>query len=187
MAKKLTNSQAALSHAKAYVQEIGYYDKHPEIVDQVQSIKSVKEFRTFITKGRSGEYYIERILHYYPVESFYQAMLKVCPLLGKHPDHSGTEDRGWWRVYGAVKRKDGYFCDLDMGRDQWMAETFVKAGAFSQQEYDWYKTNLTLKMMTRDRWQTNGFPDVVKIKAAWKEEYHHRVLDMRLIAMLEAA
>lgn len=185
---KLSNSQAALSHAIAYVVEITY-DHHPEISDRVSDIKSVKEFKTFITKGMSGEYYVKNIIGYYPVESFYQAMLKVCPLLAKdsYAGHTGTEDRGWFRVFGSVKRKDGYFCDMDLGRDQWMAETFLKAGVFSQQEYNWYKTNLTLKMMTRDRWQTNGFPDAVKILGHWKEDARDRILDMRLISMLEAA
>lgn len=189
---KLTNSQAALTHAKAYVYDRArshYEDEAEAINEALDQINTARELKEYMTTGRVGEYYISHMYSYWPVMDFYKAMVKVVPTLKDtgSPEHTGTEDRGWWRVFGAIRMRDGYFCEMDLGRDQWMAETFYKVGAITAEEYAAYKTSMTLNMMGKQRFQTNNFPDVTKILGYWKKDYQEQVLDMRLIRMLEVA
>jgi len=186
---KLT--KAVFSHVNEYLYEILY----DEIKDHAVSIGSASELNTYLTKGMIGEYRVSAMTAHKDVMGFYKAMLKVCKWLmangpeGYRDDPSchGTEDRGWYRVYGAIVLKDGYFCSMDLGRDQWMAETLLAAEAITDQQYAAYKTSMTLKMMNNERWKTNDFPDVKKIRDYWQPQAQEKVLDMRLIRMLEAA
>ena len=213
--KKLSIAYQALTHAQAYAyehaQDSRYIQENHEFNDAGQYVKIrdaepifnlIYETKTIVELNRLLATYvgekIKRTDMFSPnyhagadIKGFYNAMKKTIPTLidEDNPtyEHGGTECRGWYRVYGAIKKHTSYFCAMDMGRDQWMAESFFKAGVITTEEYAAYRTSMTLRMMREDRFQTNNFPDPVKIRAYWKEDAHERVLDMRLIRMLEAA
>ena len=209
--KKMSIAYQALTHARAYAYEhakdTGYitddydFDDNNKFVrtrtaepifDIIDHCKTIKELnhllktyvgirikRTDVFTASSGA----------DVNGFYQAMKKTIPLLlnekNKTWEHSGTECRGWYRVWGSIKRYKSYFCSFDVGRDQWMAESFYKAGAITEFEYNRYKTNMTLRLMINNV-DENGYPDVKEIRNLWKKECQEEVLDMRLIRMLES-
>jgi hypothetical protein len=178
---KITASAAAVSHA------IAYYDEmmsnagldNSEHRDVVRSIHTLRDLRKHMATNRYGDRVME----------FYAAMVKVCAMRlargAEFVDHSGTECRGWYRVWGAIKQHTNYFCQYDLGRDQGMATAFYEAGAISDEEFNAYRTQMTVHMMGAKRFQTNGFPDPAKIRGYWREEYQEQVLDQRLIKMLE--
>ncbi len=70
----------------------------------------------------------------YKVREFYEAMLKVVPHI-KYPEYNDSEDRGWFRVWGAIKYNTGYFERFDMHRDNGMALDYKTHGAISDDEY----------------------------------------------------
>jgi hypothetical protein len=215
MAKTLSIAYQALTHAQAYAyehaQDSGYIQDDHDFNDAGQYVKIrdaepifnlIYETKTITELNRLLATYvgekIKRTDIFSPsrhnrcdVKGFYNAMKKTIPTLitkeNTSWEHGGTECRGWYRVYGAIKKHTSYFCTMDMGRDQWMAESFYKAGVITTEEYAAYRTSMTLRMMRDERFQTNNFPDPAKIREYWRADAHERVLDMRLVRMLENA
>lgn len=119
------------------------------------------------------------------IEKFYNAMKKVVPNL-EYKEHSGTECRGWWRVFGEISGSAPYFCSFDLGRDIGMAIDFRNAGAITQQQYNNHVTKRTLQMLGSKRFQTNGQPDANLVLGYLKPEYQtNEYFDMRFINCLE--
>ena len=186
--------KVALSHANAYL-----YDELWNNDDRLKS--SFEHWEKAIAKAKSIKELValEKSLHdvlwqnHTPtVYDFYQAMLKVTPFRiaedkkqGEVNDiswyeHSGTECRGWFRVWASIKRKSGYFCRWDLGRDQWMAEAFWRSGCWTDKEWADYKTYITMKQYIHEDF------DIDKVKAYWKPECISKVLDMRLVDVLSS-
>ena len=121
------------------------------------------------------------------IKDFYKAMVKVVPVL-EYKDHSGTECRGWWRVFEAINGTSKYFCSFDLGRDAYMAQQFYEQGAITQQQYKNHITNRTFSILSSNRFQNEaGQPDYNKIVDYWKEDYVEKELDMRFVNVLKEA
>jgi len=127
------------------------------------------------------------------LQNFYDAMVLVIDEThrnaSKHEEggyqgvteHSGTECRGWWRVFESINGEP-YFSDFDLGRDMSMAEDFYDAGAITEQEYRAHIVRRTLKMMANSRFSNdNGLPDYNALTSYLKPEYNEKYLDMNLI------
>ena len=214
--KTLSIAYQALTHAWAYAENharnVGYHTEDYEngkvvrepdpIYKLINGTKNITELNRLLATYVGEE--IKRTDAFDPsygcdVNGFYVAMKKTIPFLidmgfgfdnGKDAptrEHSGTECRGWYRVYGAIKLNTKYFADWELGRDQFMAQLFYKAGAITTEEYDVYKTSITLNMMAGKVFQTNNFPDPIKIRDYWQKDLVEQILDMRLIRMLETA
>lgn len=111
----------ALSHAYAYANEFYEHVYLPRL-DEIKSIQDLCDEVEMTTQSTDH------------VREFYEVMLKVVPHI-KHPEHGDSEDRGWYRVWGAIKYNTGYFCKWDMARDMDMAITLEHYGAITKEEY----------------------------------------------------
>jgi hypothetical protein len=175
---KISISKAALSHAKAYARElirnIGYdSSEQREFEKKINDIKTIKELVSLHFSFRD----------YHKVDEFYKAMIKVCKHLRTKDDnyeHGGTECRGWYRVWGGEKCNTGYFCRFDLGRDQYMAQTFNDVGAFSDSEMRVYKTKMTLNQALSCV-GPNGIINVDDMMKYWKPECQEQVFDIPLL------
>jgi hypothetical protein len=127
------------------------------------------------------------------LQNFYDAMVKVIEHshkdTSKHEEggyqgvteHGGTECRGWWRVFDAIKG-DNYFSAFDLGRDMGMAEEFYDAGAITEAQYRAHIVRRTLKMMANKRFvNEKGLPDYEALTTYLKPEYNDVYLDMNLV------
>ena len=212
MLKKSSIAYQALTHAQAYAyehaQDIGYIQEDHEFNDAGKYVKIrdaepiynlIHKTKTIAELNRLLATYvgekIKRTDMFTPIrgadiKGFYLAMKKTIPTLIEEGitswEHSGTECRGWYRVFGAIKKYKSYYCRMDMPRDQWMAESFYKAGAITLEEYAAYRTSMTLDMMNNDMFKTNGFPDAVKMRDYWRADAIDRCIDMRLLQALES-
>jgi hypothetical protein len=205
MSKKMSIAQQAFTHAIAYAWEhasdrkfnTGDLVKKPEggykminidpifgLIDNAQNIQD-------LTRVLSNPEY-KKMLNFgdFDLKGFYEAMKKTIPILldDQNPtwEHSGTECRGWYRVYGEIKNIKGYFSSFDLGRDQWMAESFYKAGAITKLEWANYLTNVTLNMSSSPRFMTEGRYDTKKMREYWRPESIDRCMDVRLLEALES-
>jgi hypothetical protein len=156
------------------------------IVDDAKTFAEVKKILTdMFSKGPNSpeRCYTKRIFPL--IEEFYKAMKKVVPVL-EYKAHSGTECRGWWRVFAGITGTSRYFCSFDLGRDAYMALTFYEQGAITQKQYNNHITNRTLSMLKSDRFQNeNGQPDYNKITEYFYPEYREKELDMRFVNVLK--
>ena len=214
MSKKTTTAQYALTHVKAYIQEIIQYEERafmwmsPDyqkaydgdkndmlrvsffVEENIRNAKTFAEVKKILKEmygngmNAPERCYTQRI---FPrIEAFYNAMKKVVPII-KYKDHGGTEDRGWWRVFGEITGIDPYFCSYDLGRDMMMAKQFRDAGAITAEQYQNHVTKRTLAMMRSGLFQTDGQPDADKIINYVKEEYRtSEFYDMRFINAIAA-
>ena len=208
---KLTNAQNAMTHVQAYVFEIIQYERnidsyfseefkklveakldqlkldpyfssdlaYAEIVENsIKNAKTISQVKSLLS-GLFKEHYANRIVP--RVDAFYKAMLKTVVLL-EYKDHSGTECRGWWRVFDEITGKENYFCSFDLGRDMMMAIKLRDAGAITKQQYLNHITKRTLAMFRSGIFQTDGQPDTVKVLEYVKPEYRtSEFFDMRFI------
>lgn len=214
MTKKKTTAQYALTHVKAYIQEIiqdeeyafmwmspdyqkAYDGNQHDMLDVssyvygcIRDAKTFAEVKNILTdmygKGKNApeRCYTKRIFPH--IEGFYNAMKKVVPNL-QYKEHGGTECRGWWRVFGEIKNYAPYFCSFDLGRDMMMARDFRDAGAITSKLYQDHVTKRTLAMMRSSRFQTDGQPDADLILNYVKDEYQtSEFFDMRFIEAIAA-
>lgn len=221
---KMTTSQYALTHVKAYIFEIiqhesdamlwmspdykakcqkhldtmkqkGYSVEDLEIAsfvcEQIGGAETFAELKKILTGlyGRGPNSpercYTQSIIPL--ITDFYKAMLKVVPVI-ECKEHSGTECRGWWRVFETIKGTSNYFCSFDLGRDAWMAQQFYEQGAITQQQYKNHITKRTFDILSSDRFHNEaGQPDYNKIVDYWKEDYVEKALDMRFVNVLKEA
>lgn len=174
----MTIKQDALSHAQAYITDEDWRDDRLQLA--VNKTKTIQELLAVQKQFPKTQHY--------DIQGFYKAMLKVCPYLRRkwgHAEHTGTECRGWFRVYSAIKENSGYFCNFDLGRDQWMATTFLMVGAITEQDFARYKTLLTLKQAVSVV-QADGTIDVSKMRDYWQEDAHDQVFNMPLLRAIES-
>jgi hypothetical protein len=202
-ATKKMIKDAALTHASAYaweyideqihsvVEESRQLDCHNNIESLCKNIQQLYNKRDQELGGNtywpnSGKELAQA------VRSFYEAMLKVCPnylaqqFNTEQMEHSGTEDRGWYRVWSDLTGYRPYFCFGDAGRDGVMANVFYEQGCVSKNQYQKYRARLTLKMLT-DSWgygymREDGSLNIAKftkgIDAKWKDKlYDTRILN----------
>lgn len=174
----------ALSHVKSYMYEYLYYTLNRSIDEAVEIAYSCKTLKDFENLKKSNTRYNRCD----PV-AFYRAMVVTIKYAWPYGDdfkeHSGTECRGWHRVWSYLNDGDMYFSDMDLGRDVAMAESFHKAGAITDEQFEAYKTFITLSMARTKRFQKeNGQPDPNLILAYWVPEYVDVIMDMRIIDAL---
>ena len=187
--------EAALSHAICYLTEELWTNEQrlkSSFRDWNKDICSVKNIRELVAVENDLHQWLWQ-QHTPMVEEFYQAMLKVTPLRIardkadeeyediNHYHSNGTECRGWYRVWGGIRHNTGYFCRFDLGRDQYMANTFYEAGCITDKEWANYKTYITMEQYIYDRYNIDA------VKAYWKPESLEKVLDMKLVRALETA
>lgn len=193
-------AQAALSHAYCYATEYqdtilsekyGWVDQGNNITELCNNIKSLytehgSQFKHSSNWSNLGEKLANT------VKSFYDAMLLVCPnhialQWGEDMDHSGTEDRGWYRVWSDLTGYQNYFCQGDWGRDSAMAKVFYDNGCITADQYNKYKTKFTLRMLL-DSWgygimRDNGTIDKEKLLSMVSPNYKDKIFNN---AILEA-
>ena len=209
-----TIAQHALTHVKAYVFEIieeqeyalkwmnpeyqeAYEGDKNDMLDVafyvekcIIDAKTFVEVKKILTKmygdgqNASERCYTKRI---FPrIEAFYNAMKKVVPTM-KYKSHSGTEDRGYWRVFDEITNVQSYFCSGDLGRDMLMAKLFRDVNAITEQQYQNHVTKRTLAMMRVSYFQTDGQPDANLIVGYLKPEYRtDEFFDFRFINAIAA-
>lgn len=212
----MTTTQYALTHVKEYIFEIVQYERDIEcyfsddfkkvvdkevakmksednfyadlayadiVTDTIRECKTIKQILSVLEQCFK-EHYFGKID--WRIEGFFKAMKAVVPHL-EYKDHGGTEDRGWWRVYGEIIGFDPYFCSFDLGRDMMMAKKFYDSGAITQEQYNNHVTKRTLAMMRSVYFQTDGQPDAEKVLNYVKDEYRtSEFFDMRFIDAIAA-
>jgi len=186
---KISNTQAAFSHAQAYAHEelFKHFKGDRSVLDGVRGCKTIKELLSLVVGEHKD---ISECLQDCGLKEFYKAMRKVCKVLekeGGYTEYGGTEDRGWFRVWGSIVLNSGYFCIWDLGRDVSMANTLYESGAISEDQIKTYRVKVTLKMAGNDQFMTNGRPDTTKIEAHWKPEWINKAIDLPLLCALRMA
>jgi len=187
----LTQNKAKKRFQDSWMARDGHYttatdlDYGDVISDMVLKAKTIAECKSLY--ARAHRQYFEQDL--ISIQNFYDAMLcvidyenNVCKDI-EYPtqDHTGTEDRGWWRVLDSINA-GSYFCAWDLGRDMAMAETFYKSGAITKLKYNAHIVRRTLKMMSNGRFVNDkGLPDYNALTTFLKPEYNEKYLDMNLI------
>jgi len=129
------------------------------IDDIIRNTNNFSEIKSFY-KESFKQHYLDFIIP--RIEGFYKAMVKTVSGLD-YPEHSGTECRGWWRVFDEIKQTQGYFCDSDWGRDSYMAREFFKTKAITEQEYNRYVTRFTMNMIKSYAIDSDGVIDINKL------------------------
>jgi hypothetical protein len=176
---KYSRSKAALSHAIAYAYEEmeDFYNTtgKENNYDDFNDVTSLKELIRAIDaadfEGRKGQH--ENI------EAFYKAMFKVVPHID-YPEHSGTECRGWYRVWAAATGLTGYFCEFDFGRDVSMLYDLFEHGAITEAQYVKQRAKNTLSF-AKSIVDDNGSIDTTKMKDYFLEDWVKKCLDVRLL------
>lgn len=187
MARKISKTKAALSHAIAYaieelegcgyrnltIQEdkVGYFGE--EILDKLREATTIKKLIESIPQNVYGRREL--------VSEFYKAMLKVVDHLD-YPEYSGTECRGWYRVWGAITQNTDYYCNFDLGRDVGMLITFFEYGTITEEQFNTHRAKNTLRQAMNT--MVNGIPDTDKILKYWRPEYREKAVDLKMLAAL---
>lgn len=179
---KLSKQQAALSHARAYIfeqcQDVGLDPNSHELADIARDLDKLKTIKSVVQYLNTLPFNIECV-------PFYQAMLKVVPHIA-YPEHSGTECRGWYRVWGSMVNETDYWSRFDMYRDIEMARDFYTHGAVTKAQWNRWMTRHTLKLAAHMVDDT-GVVNVAMIKKAFKPDWLARCVDVRVLAALELA
>ena len=108
------------------------------------------------------------------VTAFFNAMLKIVDQL-HYPIYSGTECRGWYRVFESITGEREYFSEFDWARDVWMAETFVKAKVVTEEQFNSWRTRLTLQMIAA-RCVTPEGVDIEKLPAVNEDCWDQKIV-----------
>ena len=116
MDNKLTKKQtigAALSHAIAFADEKlrnsrTINDEESTLFEEVRQATTIKDLAALTPKSW---HQTPKDHHKKVITDFYRAMLKVVQYLD-YAEHTDTEDRGWYRVWGSFFDGTGYFSEF---------------------------------------------------------------------------
>ena len=102
----------AFHYALEYAMEL--FDGHPSWERSYHQIRSIGDLFSALPNGDSQD--VKKVAK---IKRFYKAMQVVGSKTTEDevPEYDGTEDRGWYRVWEAVKYNEPYFAQYDIARD----------------------------------------------------------------------
>ena len=178
----MTKQAAALSHAQAYLQEIGPTYNTNAITADIYSATTIRQLVAVVKKYNIRAPHYDKRTTADRITTFYRAMMKVVPHLD-YPEHGGTECRGWYRVHEAIVNPENrYYSSGDCGRDTSMAYDLVIHGAVTKPDYNRWLVKQTLyQLMDSCNANPDGLPNITAIKNRWNKEWRHIALHTNLI------